>query len=224
LQPLNSHPRGIPRFFEALAALAGLVATSPLLLLATVLIRATSPGPLLFRQERVGRFGKVFTLLKFRSMYLHDNSGNQVTAKGDSRITFVGRLLRKTKLDELPGLWNVARGDMSLVGPRPEVSRYVNLDNPLWQRVLEVRPGITDPVTLSLRNEEELIAECQGDPEKFYLSTLQPYKLSGYVDYLQQRTWRTDVCVLIKTLFAVIVPSWAPLPEVEEIEALKARS
>jgi lipopolysaccharide/colanic/teichoic acid biosynthesis glycosyltransferase len=157
-------------------------------------------------------------------MYLHDNSGNQVTAKGDSRITFVGRLLRKTKLDELPGLWNVARGDMSLVGPRPEVSRYVNLDNPLWQRVLEVRPGITDPVTLSLRNEEELIAECQGDPEKFYLSTLQPYKLSGYVDYLQQRTWRTDVCVLIKTLFAVIVPSWAPLPEVEEIEALKARS
>jgi lipopolysaccharide/colanic/teichoic acid biosynthesis glycosyltransferase len=223
LQPLKSHPPGIPRFFEAMAALAGLVATSPLLLLATVLIRATSPGPFLFRQERIGQFGRPFTLLKFRSMHLHDGSGHLVTAKGDSRVTFVGQLLRKTKLDELPELWNVARGDLSLVGPRPEVSRYVNLDNPVWRMVLEVRPGITDPVTLRLRNEEELLAGCEGDPEKFYLSTLQPYKLSGYVQYLQQRTWRTDVRVLIKTLLAVILPSHAPLPDVGQIEALKAR-
>lgn len=218
MKPLIGHPRGIPRFFEALAALGGLVATSPLLLLATLLIRATSPGPALFRQERMGRHGKPFTLLKLRSMYLHDNSGHQVTAKGDSRVTFVGRLLRRTKLDELPQLWNVARGDLSLVGPRPEVSRYVNLDNPLWQEVLEVRPGITDPVTLRLRNEEELLAECEGDREKFYLSALQPYKLLGYVEYLRQRTWRVDMRVLIETLFAVIFPSQAPQPGVWEIE------
>jgi lipopolysaccharide/colanic/teichoic acid biosynthesis glycosyltransferase len=133
-------------------------------------------------------------------------------------------LLRKTKLDELPELWNVVRGDLALVGPRPEVPGYVDLDNPLWQKVLEVRPGITDPVTLKLRNEEELLAGCGTDPEKFYLSMLQPYKLLGYVDYLRKRTWRTDVCVLIKTLFAVILPFQAPPPRVVEIDALKADS
>jgi len=196
--------------------LAALVAASPLLLLATVLIRVTSPGPALFRQERVGRFGESFTLLKFRSMYSHQNNGRHVTAKGDSRVTPIGRLLRKTKLDELPELWNVVRGDLALVGPRPEVPGYVDLDNPLWQKVLEVRPGITDPVTLKLRNEEELLAGCGTDPEKFYLSMLQPYKLLGYVDYLRKRTWRTDVCVLIKTLFAVILPFQAPPPRVVE--------
>lgn len=170
----------------------------------------------------MGRYGAPFTLLKFRSMYLHDNRGRQVTAKGDSRVTFVGGLLRKTKLDELPELWNVVRGDLSLVGPRPEVLKYVNLDNPFWQKVLEVRPGITDPVTLRLRNEEELLAGCEGDPEKFYLSTLQPYKLLGYIEYQGQRTWRTDMRVLIKTLFAVVFPSRALPPLAEEIEALKA--
>ena len=133
------------------------------------------------------------------------------------RITRVGRLLRKSKLDELPELWNVARGDLSLVGPRPEVPRYVDLNNPLWRRVLEARPGITDPVTLRLRNEEELLAGCKGDPEQFYLNTLQPYKLHGYVTYLRQRSWRTDVGVLLGTLLAVVFPAQAPPPGMGEI-------
>jgi lipopolysaccharide/colanic/teichoic acid biosynthesis glycosyltransferase len=194
---------GIQRGIETVLALGGLVVSSPLLFLAAVLIRTTSPGPVLFRQQRVGRFGKGFELLKFRSMCL-ENEGAQITAKGDARVTRVGVLLRKSKLDELPELWNVARGDLSLVGPRPEVPKYVNLEDPLWQKILEARPGITDPVTLRLRNEGELLASCEGDPERFYLNTLQPYKLHGYVHYLRKRTWRSDVNVLLGTIFAVI--------------------
>jgi len=209
LKPINSHPCGIPTLFEALLALAGLAAASPLLLLVTVLIRVTSPGPILFRQDRIGRFGAAFTLYKFRSMHLHQNNGPQITAKGDCRVTPLGRLLRKTKLDELPELWNVVRGDLSLVGPRPEVPKYVDFANPLWQTVLEVRPGITDPVTFRLRNEEELLAGCGMDPERFYLGTLQPYKLLGYVEYLRQRTWKSDIDVLIKTLFAIALPTFS---------------
>lgn len=207
---------GIPRIVEMALALGGLVVSSPLLLLATVLIQATSPGAVLFRQQRVGHFGKPFELLKFRSMRI-ENAGAQVTAKGDTRVTRVGRLLRKSKLDELPELWNVARGDLSLVGPRPEVPKYVNLEDPLWQRVLGARPGITDPVTLRLRNEEELLASCEGDPEIFYVNTLQPYKLLGYVQYIRTRTWRSDVNILLKTVFAVILAAKAPPPTVEEI-------
>ena len=151
---------GIPRSVEMVLALGGLVVSSPLLFLAALLIRATSPGPVLFRQQRVGRFGKPFELLKFRSMRV-ENEGAQVTAKGDTRVTRVGRLLRKSKLDELPELWNVARGELSLVGPRLEVTKYVNLEDPLWRKVLEARPGITDPVTLRLRNEEEPLAAVE---------------------------------------------------------------
>ena len=207
---------GIPRFFEIVVALGGLVVSSPFLFFAAVLIMGTSPGPVLFRQQRMGQFGKTFELIKFRSMRL-ENAGTQVTAKGDVRITRVGRLLRKSKLDELPELWNVARGDISLVGPRPEVPKYVDMKNPLWQSVLKARPGITDPVTLRLRNEEELLAGCTDDPEQFYLSLLQPYKLHGYVTYLRQRSWQTDVCVILGTLLAVIFPAKVPLPGMDEI-------
>lgn len=212
----SEEKRGIPRFIEMILALGGLVISSPLLFLTAMLIRATSPGPIIFRQQRVGRFGKGFELLKFRSMLI-ENEGPQVTAKGDARVTRIGRLLRKSKLDELPELWNVARGDLSLVGPRPEVPKYVNLKNPLWQSVLEARPGITDPVTLRLRNEEELLAGCEGDPERFYLNNLQPYKLLGYVKYLRKRTWRSDLDVLLVTIFAIIFSAKAPPPGVDEI-------
>jgi len=196
-------------------ALGGLVVSSPFLCLAGILIRLTSPGPVLFRQQRVGRMGKRFELIKFRSMRV-ENAGTQVTARGDVRITRIGRLLRKTKLDEMPELWNVARGELSLVGPRPEVARYVNLEDPMWQNVLEARPGITDPVTLALRNEEELLGE-QADPETFYRDVLQPYKLAGYVKYLENRTWRTDVGVILETLRAVVLLGRARPPGMEEM-------
>jgi lipopolysaccharide/colanic/teichoic acid biosynthesis glycosyltransferase len=210
-------PPGIPRHLEIILSLIGLILASPLLLLAAVLIRGSSPGPILFRQQRMGRAGKTFELFKFRSMRI-DNAGAQVTAKGDTRITCVGRWLRKSKLDEFPELWNVARGDLSLVGPRPEVPKYVDLNNPLWHYVLEARPGITDPVTLRLRNEEELLAGCEGNPEQFYLDVLQPYKLQGYAEYLRRRSWRTDVYVILETLIAVIFPAKAPPPGMDEIE------
>jgi len=200
---------------ELLLALGGLVVSSPFLFLGAALIRATSSGPVLFRQKRMGRVGKPFELIKLRSMRV-ESKGAQVTAKGDARVTPVGRLLRKTKLDELPELWNVARGELSLVGPRPEVPKYVDLEDPLWQKVLEARPGITDPVTLRLRNEEELLGR-QKDPEGFYTAVLQPYKLRGYVEYLDGRTPWSDLRVLWHTLLAVLTPSRTPPPSIDEL-------
>jgi lipopolysaccharide/colanic/teichoic acid biosynthesis glycosyltransferase len=130
--------------------------------------------------------------------------GPEVTARGDARITPVGRFLRATKLDELPELWNVARGDMSFVGPRPEVARYVDLQDPLWQEVLMVRPGLTDPTTLSLRDEESLMAGVDGDPDRYYREALQPEKLRGYVDYLRRRTWKSDLGVIWRTILVIL--------------------
>jgi lipopolysaccharide/colanic/teichoic acid biosynthesis glycosyltransferase len=207
---------GLPRSLEVVAALIGLLLAAPLMALLAVLVAASSRGPVFFRQRRVGRRGRPFVLYKFRTMRT-GNHGPQVTARNDDRVTRVGRLLRKTKLDELPELWNVLIGDLSLVGPRPEVPRYVNLENPLWQCALQARPGLTDPVTLRLRNEEELLSEVTGDREHFYLKTLQPYKLKGYLAYLQERSWRSDVAVLWKTLIAVLFPSKAPPPTAKEI-------
>lgn len=208
---------GLPRYFEASIAFFALVISSPATLLAALLIRVTSPGPIIFRQARVGQSGRVFNLYKLRTMRL-SSEGSQVTAANDSRITWIGRILRKTKVDELPELWNVLKGDLSLVGPRPEVPRYVNLENPLWKRVLEARPGITDPVTLKLRNEEIFLAQVEGDREEYYRKVLQPYKLQGYLDYLSNRSCRTDVKILLRTSVAVIFPGAAPLPSSAEIE------
>jgi lipopolysaccharide/colanic/teichoic acid biosynthesis glycosyltransferase len=130
----------------------------------------------------------------------------------------IGKFLRRTNLDELPELWNVLRGDMSLVGPRPEVPQYVDLGNPEWREVLKVRPGITDPMTLRLRNEEALLASVQGDRERFYIETLQPFKLRGYLEYLRERSWQRDVKVLWKTGLAVILPSKTPPPAIKDLQ------
>ena len=183
----------------------GLLLTSPLLLASAVFVALTSPGGILFRQKRVGLHGHLFTLYKLRTMRPSE-SGPQVTSGNDPRITRSGRFLRKSKLDELPTFWNVLKGDMAMVGPRPEVPRYVKLQDPLWQKVLAVKPGITDPVTIHLRSEEELLAQAEGDTEEYYLTELQPQKLRGYVEYLQTRNWRTDLSVLWRTLVAVVIP------------------
>lgn len=206
---------GLPRWFEVVAAGAGLLLLSPVLAAVAVAVRLSSPGPIVFRQQRVGRAGRLFTMLKFRTMWVHA-AGVQVTAAGDPRITPVGRWLRRLKLDELPELWNVVRGEMSLVGPRPEVPRYVDLDDPLWRSVLTVRPGITDPVTVALRHEEELLAQAPGEREAYYRQVLQPAKLRGYVRYLGERSWWTDVRVLLATVAAIVAPArtrGAGLPE-----------
>ncbi len=194
--------RGIPRWLDATAAAALLVAGAPLLAVTAAAIRLSSPGPILFRQRRVGLRGRPFTLLKFRTMKT-GNAGLQVTATDDPRITRTGRFLRKSKLDELPELWNVLRGDMALVGPRPEVPAYVDLGDPRWEAVLHARPGLTDPVTSALRSEEELLASVEGDRDRFYRSELLPRKLDGYLDYLRRRTIRSDIAVLWNTLLAI---------------------
>lgn len=211
--------RGLPRAVEAAVAGLGLAVASPVLLVAAGLVAATSPGPVIFRQQRAGLGGRPFTLLKLRSMRVAPE-GSQLTASGDARITPVGRWLRRFKLDEIPQLWNVARGDMSLVGPRPEVPRYVD-ESLLWKQVLSARPGLTDPVTLRLRDEEALLAAAAAggdDPERFYRERLLPWKLRGYRDYLARRSWISDLGVLGATALAVLRLRRPVPPSLREIE------
>jgi lipopolysaccharide/colanic/teichoic acid biosynthesis glycosyltransferase len=211
--------QGLPRTVETALACLGLAVASPVFLVAAGLVAATSPGPVLFRQQRVGLRGRPFTLLKLRTMRVAPE-GSQLTASGDARITPAGRWLRRFKLDEIPQLWNVVRGDMSLVGPRPEVPRYVD-ESPLWRQVLSARPGLTDPVTLRLRDEEALLAGVAAggdDAERFYRERLLPWKLRGYVDYLERRSWAADLGVLGATVLAVLRLRRPVPPTLEEIE------
>lgn len=208
--------KGLPRYLECILAFCGLLALSPLLILCVLLVRVSSAGPLLFRQNRVGRGGKVFTLYKFRTMFVA-RKGLLITAKTDRRITSVGKFLRKTKLDELPELYNVLRGDMSFVGPRPEVVEFVDFANPLWEKILAVRPGITDPVTLRLRNEESFLA-CVVDKEKFYREVIQPYKLNGYTKYLKVKSSKNDLKIIVKTFKVILLPKTVPPPSTEELK------
>ena len=203
--------KGLPRWFEATLAFFGLLVASPLIGLAGIAILLSSGWPIIFRQKRMGQGGRAFDLYKLRTMKAWTN-GPQVTTGRDQRITALGRFLRHTKVDELPTLWNVVRGDMSLVGPRPEVPCFVQLDSQIWQRVLTVRPGLTDPVTLRLRNEGQLLDKVEGDTEEYYLNELLPAKLKGYVAYLESRNWRSDVFVLIRTVAAIVLP-----PDINEI-------
>jgi len=209
---------GIPRALEAAIALVGLIVCAPLLVLCGVAVAMTSRGPVFFRQERIGRGGRRFILYKLRTMR-GSITKSALTAGGDPRVTRAGKFLRRYKLDELPQLWNVVKGDMSLVGPRPEVPRYVSIDSPLWRHVLRVRPGLTDPVSLRLRNEESVLAGVTGDYERFYIEALQPFKLKRNIAYLHRRTWRSDVRVLCQTVIAIIFPLSVATPSLQEITA-----
>jgi len=209
--------RGLPRLFEVGVSCLGLLLLAPLLFLIALLVKAGSRGPVLFKQARVGRHGRTFELVKFRSMRI-GAGGAEITTAGDSRITGVGRWLRKFKLDELPQLWNVVRGEMGLVGPRPEVPAYVDLESSAWKMVLSVRPGLTDPVTVELRNEEELLAGAE-DPETFYQQVLQPYKLQSYERYVGERSAWSDLKILGQTVKAVLRPAQNPPPSVDQLRA-----
>jgi lipopolysaccharide/colanic/teichoic acid biosynthesis glycosyltransferase len=207
--PVPTTRSGIPRSVEVGLSVLGLIVTFPLLAAAMTAVILSSPGGAIFRQARVGRRGRIFVMYKLRTMR-KGAAGPGVTASGDPRITKIGRFLRRTKIDELPELWNVIRGDMSLVGPRPEVPEYVRRDQPIWQTILQARPGITDPVTLRLRDEDRVLAAGGGDIETYYRARLQPTKLEGYRDYLGRRTAWTDLLVLCQTALAVLVPSARP--------------
>lgn len=182
---------------------AALLLLAPLLLLVGVAVRLDSPGPALFRQQRVGRYGRPFEILKFRSMRVAAD-GPQITVSGDWRITSVGVVLRRTKLDELPQLFNVLRGEMSLVGPRPEVARYVAL-YPADARteVLSVRPGITDEAAIEFRDEEQLLARV-SDPERAYAEQILPRKIDLYRRYVRCNSVAGDLRILWRTARAIL--------------------
>lgn len=191
------------RAFDVAASLAGVVIASPLLLLLAIAVKVEDGGPVIFRQERVGRGGRRFRMLKFRTMVVDAESrGLRLTVGADPRITRVGQFLRRSKLDELPQLVNVIRGDMSLVGPRPEVPRYVELYSPAQRRVLDLVPGITDPASAEYVDESALLAES-GDPERLYIEQIMPRKLALNLSYAEQATLSSDIAVILRT-FGVI--------------------
>lgn len=190
------------RLFDVMVSGIGLLVLSPLLLAIGLAVRLTSPGPALYKAKRVGRDGELFTLYKFRSMVADaDKQGPGVTTAGDSRVTPVGRILRRTKLDELPQLFNVLRGDMSLVGPRPEDPRYVALYTPEQRAVLRVRPGITSPASVHYRDEERIL---QGENwETQYMTQVLPAKLALDLEYAQQANLLTDLKIILQTAKAL---------------------
>lgn len=192
------------RAFDIVAAGLGLLALLPVFAACALAVRLSSRGPVFFRQQRVGRNGQVFDILKFRTMRPADASAPQITIGRDPRITPAGAFLRKWKLDELPQLWNVVTGDMSLVGPRPEVPKYVAL-YPAAARalVLSARPGITDPCSIHLRNESEILAEA-ADPEQFYVEVLLPEKLRISGEYVRNQSFLSDIGIILRTLMSVI--------------------
>jgi lipopolysaccharide/colanic/teichoic acid biosynthesis glycosyltransferase len=191
------------RIFDTAAALAGLVITSPVLLACAAAVRLDSPGPIFFRQRRVGRYGRTFRIFKFRTMTDGaDKKGAPLTASGDARVTRVGRVLRKTKLDEVPQLLNVVRGEMSLVGPRPEVPEYTRRYTAEECKVLAVRPGITGPASLAYIDEERLLASA-ADPEKFYVDTLMRRKLQFDLAYCRNIFFIEDLRIVFRTLAGV---------------------
>jgi lipopolysaccharide/colanic/teichoic acid biosynthesis glycosyltransferase len=192
----------IQRTIDLVAATLGLIVLSPLFLVIAAMIKLTSPGPVFHRANRVGKDGVPFTLLKFRSMRAGAAAaGPGITRSGDDRITGVGRWLRRSKIDELPQLLNVLRGEMSLVGPRPEDPRYVALYSSEQRRVLSVRPGITSAASVQYRHEESMLAGA--DWEKQYVNEVMPAKLRIDLDYLNRRTTISDMGVLWQTFLAL---------------------
>jgi lipopolysaccharide/colanic/teichoic acid biosynthesis glycosyltransferase len=187
------------RIIDILATAAGLLLLSPVFLIIGVAVKLQDGGPVFYRSKRVGMGGRLFSIYKFRSMVQGaDTMGGGLTVKGDRRVTAVGRFLRATKLDELPQLWNVFKGDMSLVGARPENPGYVARYTPEQREILRYRPGVTSPASLHYRNEEELLGE--GDTETLYLREILPHKLSMDLAYLKRRTVRSDLMVILRTI------------------------
>lgn len=197
---------GVKRVLDVLLAIGGLVVLLPLFIVLAILVRLDSPGPVFFRQERVGQRGRPFRIWKFRTMVDGaEGMGPGVTASDDSRVTRVGRWLRRAKLDELPQLINVVAGSMSLVGPRPELPRYVALYSPEERAVLSLRPGITDPATLAYRDEEEILSRAP-DPQRHYEDVVMRDKIHVNLEYADRATPLTDLVILLRTVRTVIRP------------------
>lgn len=189
------------RLFDIVCSFLGLVFLSWLFVIVALWVGLSSKGGVFYRQRRVGRFGKDFTLWKFRSMRVNSDTKGLLTVGGrDSRITKAGVFIRKYKLDELPQLFNVLKGDMSFVGPRPEVRKYVDLYTEEQMRVLSVRPGITSPASIKYRNENDILAR-ENDPEKYYIDVIMQDKLAIGLDYIDHQSMITDIKLIFQTIF-----------------------
>jgi lipopolysaccharide/colanic/teichoic acid biosynthesis glycosyltransferase len=192
------------RLFDLVVSLIGLLVLSPLFLIIAFAIVIDNKGPVLFRQLRAGRNGRDFLVYKFRTMMKAPDHIEGNFNPGDrSRITSVGQLLRKSKLDELPQLINVLKGDMSMVGPRPEIPRWVSVYPERWEKVLSVRPGITDNSSILFRDEESILSQSE-DPEKTYREIILPKKLDLYEQYVESHSFSGDLKMIFRTLFSII--------------------
>jgi lipopolysaccharide/colanic/teichoic acid biosynthesis glycosyltransferase len=191
------------RMFDAFGATIALLLLSPIFIVISLLIKLTSAGPIFFLQQRVGREGRLFRIAKFRSMRDGaEKQGPAITVHGDPRITPFGGVLRFVKIDELPQLWNVLKGEMSLVGPRPELPRYVDQYSASQRRVLPVRPGMTDPASIKYAREEHTLGKHR-DPERFYLDVILPDKLDLNLQYIERITLLRDLSLLSKTVITI---------------------
>jgi lipopolysaccharide/colanic/teichoic acid biosynthesis glycosyltransferase len=194
----------VKRTFDVLSSSVFLVLFSIPYGILALLIKLDSDGPVHHKAQRAGQGGRLFTLFKFRTMKVGAaTAGPAITSSGDERVTRVGRILRKTKLDEIPQLWNVLKGEMSLIGPRPEDPRYVALYNNEQKRILDVRPGLSSPASIQFRNEEEIL-QCSGrSVEEFYIQTVMPAKLKLDLKYLDNQSFTRDLEICFKTALAV---------------------
>lgn len=194
------------RIFDAFCALLGLIVLSPLMLCIAVLIIISSKGPVLFRQRRIGLCGQPFDVLKFRTMVAAaDCRGLGITVSNDPRITTIGHWLRRSKIDELPQLLNVLKGDMSLVGPRPEVPEYVDLyPSEAKRKIFSVRPGITDNAAIFFRNESDLLAAADN-PETEYIENILPKKIAMYLDYVESQSFVGDIVLIWNTILCLVM-------------------
>lgn len=197
------------RIFDLIFTVPGLIVLLPFFVLIALWIKLDSKGPVFYLQERVGRYGETFKIYKFRTMVKNaDKIGGAITIGDDPRITKSGRFLRKYKIDELPQLINVLKGEMSLVGPRPEVIKYVNLYTSEQREVLNLMPGITDPASIKYRNENILLAasrdtyEASYDPEQVYIQEIMPDKIRINLEYASKATIFTDFTIILKTIFS----------------------
>ena len=192
------------RLFDIIASGCGLLVLAPVFLIVAIWINVDSRGPVFYRQVRVGRYNKDFRIYKFRSMRVGSDKGSLVTIGGrDPRVTRSGYIIRKFKIDELPQLINVFVGDMSLVGPRPEVRHYVDYWTRDQMRVLDVRPGITDPASIRFRNENELLEKAE-DPEKYYIEVIMQEKLKLYLEYVESASFWYDIKLIFRTFVVII--------------------
>jgi lipopolysaccharide/colanic/teichoic acid biosynthesis glycosyltransferase len=201
----NAEKRLLRRLFDKICALAGLVFLAPLFAMIALAIKLDDSGPVLYSQFRVGKGLREFRLLKFRSMIPNSSGGSTVTGHRDARVTRVGRFLRRYKLDELPQLFNVLKGEMQLVGVRPQVERYVDIFRDEYQELLQTPPGITDLASLTFRNEEGLFHG--GSIEEYYVAIILPTKLAIALKYSRTRTFPSDLEILFRTVLGFRSPS-----------------